>query len=147
MKTNMKKQIGFTLIEIMVVMVILGLLVAIVAPNVLNKGDAARIGVAKAQMRNVANALDMYKLDNYNYPSTEQGLEALVSKPGGFPEAKNWNKEGYMPSLPVDPWENAYQYLSPGSEGAYDLYSLGADGKEGGEDDAADISVWALDKK
>ena len=86
-------------------------------------------------------------MDNYNYPSTEQGLEALVSKPSGFPEAKNWNKDGYLQSMPVDPWENPYQYLSPGSEGAYDLYSLGADGKEGGEGDSADISVWALDKK
>ncbi|MCP5206738.1 MAG: type II secretion system major pseudopilin GspG [Hahellaceae bacterium] len=142
-----KKQAGFTLIEIMVVMVILGLLVAIVAPNILGRGDEARIGVAKAQLRNVANALDMYKLDNYNYPSTEQGLEALVSKPSGFPEAKNWNKDGYLQSLPIDPWDVPYQYLSPGAQGPYDLYSLGADGKEGGEGDAADVSIWALDKK
>lgn len=147
MKNPANHNAGFTLIEIMVVMVILGLLVAMVAPSIIGKGDEARVGVAKAQLRNVANALDMYKLDNYQYPSTEQGLDALVNKPSGFPEAKNWSKEGYMPSLPADPWENPYQYLSPGSEGPYDLYSLGADGKEGGEEDAADISVWGLNKK
>lgn len=134
-------QSGFTLIEIMVVMVILGLLVAVVAPNVLGRGEEARIGVAKTQIRNVANALDMYKLDNFSYPTTEQGLEALVSEPSG---AKNWNKDGYLPNTPKDPWGNEYQYVSPGSEGPYDLYSLGPDGQEGGSDEAADISIHNL---
>lgn len=132
---------GFTLIEIMVVMVILGLLVAVVAPNILGRGEEARIGVAKTQLRNIGNALDLYKLDNFNYPSTEQGLEALVSEPSGSPAAKNWNKDGYLPNLPLDPWGNEFEYVSPGSEGPYDLYSLGPDGREGGSDDNADISI------
>jgi general secretion pathway protein G len=140
MKHSNNKQSGFTLIEIMVVMVILGLLVAVVAPNILGRGEEARIGVAKTQIRNIGNALDMYKLDNFTYPSTEQGLEALVSKPSGSPEAKNWNKDGYLPNVPVDPWKNEYQYVSPGSEGPYDLYSFGPDGREGGTDGGEDIS-------
>ena len=97
MKAHMKKQSGFTLIEIMVVMVILGLLVAVVGPQILGRGEEARIGVAKTQLRNISSALDLYKLDNFSYPSTDQGLEALVSKPSGSPEAKNWNKNGYLP--------------------------------------------------
>lgn len=140
MNRQHRKQSGFTLIEIMVVMVILGLLVAVVAPNILGRGEEARIGVAKTQIRNISNALDLYKLDNFNYPSTEQGLEALVNEPSGSPEAKNWNKDGYLPSMPVDPWGLEYQYVSPGSEGPYDLYSLGPDGKEGGSDGGEDIS-------
>lgn len=144
MKNGHSNQSGFTLIEIMVVMVILGLLVAVVAPNILGRGEEARIGVAKTQLRNVGNALDLYKLDNFNYPSTEQGLEALVNEPSGSPEAKNWNKDGYLPSVPVDPWGNEYQYVSPGSEGPYDLYSFGPDGKEGGSDEGEDISIHDL---
>jgi len=144
MKKFKAVQGGFTLIEIMVVMVILGLLVAVVAPNILGRGEEARVDVAKTQIRNVSNALDLYKLDNFNYPSTEQGLEALVNEPSGSPEAKNWNKDGYLPNAPVDPWGNEYQYISPGSEGPYDLYSFGRDGKEGGSDDGADISVHDL---
>jgi len=140
MNVQYRKQSGFTLIEIMVVMVILGLLVAVVAPNILGRGEEARIGVAKTQIRNISNALDLYKLDNFNYPSTDQGLEALVNEPSGSPEAKNWNKDGYLPSVPVDPWGVEYQYVSPGSEGPYDLYSLGPDGKEGGADGGEDIS-------
>jgi general secretion pathway protein G len=138
MQKRVIKQSGFTLIEIMVVMVILGLLVAVVAPNILGRGEEARVGVAKTQMR---NALDMYKLDNFSYPSTEQGLEALVTKPAGSPEPKNWSKDGYLPSVPVDPWGNAYQYVSPGSEGPFDLYSFGSDGREGGAEEGADISI------
>lgn len=144
MRSAKKAQSGFTLIEIMVVMVILGLLVAVVAPNILGRGEEARIGVAKTQLRNVSNALDLYKLDNFNYPSTDQGLEALVNEPSGSPAAKNWNKDGYLPSVPVDPWGNEYQYISPGSEGPFDLYSLGPDGREGGSDEGADISIHDL---
>ena len=135
MNNSFKQQSGFTLIEIMVVMVILGLLVAVVAPNILGRGEEARIGVAKTQIRNISNALDLYKLDNFTYPSTEQGLEALVTQPSGSPEAKNWNKNGYLPSVPVDPWKNEYQYVSPGSQGPYYLYSFGPDLREGGDDD------------
>ena len=139
---QMKKSGGFTLIEIMVVMVILGLLVAIVAPNILGRSDQARVTVAQTQMSNIANALDLYRLDNGHYPSTQQGLQALVSKPSGSPEPRNWNPDGYLKSVPQDPWDNAYQYISPGVNGPYDLYSYGADGREGGDEDAADISVW-----
>jgi general secretion pathway protein G len=138
------QQSGFTLIEIMVVMVILGLLVAVVAPNILGRGEQARVTVAGTQIREVSNALDLYKLDNFSYPGTEQGLEALVSKPGGFPEPKNWNKDGYMKTVPVDPWGTPYQYISPGVNGPFDLYSLGSDGKEGGDEDGADIGNWDI---
>lgn len=138
---HMKKSGGFTLIEIMVVMVILGLLVAIVAPNILGRSDQARVTVARTQMSNIANALDLYRLDNGHYPSTQQGLQALVSKPSGSPEPRNWNPDGYLKSVPQDPWDNDYQYISPGVNGPYDLYSYGSDGREGGDGDAADISI------
>jgi general secretion pathway protein G len=124
----------------MVVMVILGLLVAVVAPNIMGRSDQAKVTIAKTQMRNVANALDMYRLDNSHYPSTQQGLEALVNRPSGSPEPSNWNPEGYLDSVPVDPWDNEYQYINLGSSD-YDLFSYGADGNQGGEGDAADISV------
>ena len=126
---------GFTLIEIMVVMVILGLLVAIVAPNIMGRSDQAKVTVAETQLSNIANALDLYRLDNSHYPSTQQGLEALVSKPSGSPEPKNWNSDGYLKSVPEDPWGSEYQYVSPGTEGPYDLYSYGSDGQEGGDGD------------
>jgi general secretion pathway protein G len=141
MKTN-KKQNGFTLIEIMVVVVILGILGALVVPNILGRTGEARGTAAKSDIQSISNALDLYKLDNHIYPSTDQGLEALVSKPSGYPEAKNWNPNGYLKRLPQDPWGNEYQYVSPGSNGAFDLYSLGADSREGGEDDAADVTNW-----
>nr|WP_201443343.1 type II secretion system major pseudopilin GspG [Marinobacter nitratireducens] len=140
MKRNASQ--GFTLIEIMVVMVILGLLVAIVAPNIMGRSDQAKVTVAETQLSNIANALDLYRLDNSHYPSTQQGLEALVSKPSGSPEPRNWNPDGYLKSVPEDPWGAQYQYVSPGVEGPYDLYSYGSDGVEGGDGDAADISVW-----
>jgi len=140
--TNVARSQGFTLIEIMVVMVILGLLVAVVAPNIMGRSDQAKVTVAETQLSNIANALDLYRLDNSHYPSTQQGLEALVRKPSGTPEPRNWNADGYLKSVPDDPWGNAYQYVSPGVEGPYDLYSYGSDGQEGGDGDAADISVW-----
>ena len=137
-----RSQSGFTLIEIMVVVVILGILAALVVPQVMNRPDQAKVTVAKGDIKAIGAALDMYKLDNFAYPSTQQGLEALVSRPSGNPPAKNWNKDGYLKKLPVDPWGNPYQFLSPGSKGTYDLYSLGADGKEGGSDNDADIANW-----
>ncbi len=142
---NLNKRVdnrGFTLIEIMVVMVILGLLVAIVAPNIMGRSDQAKVTVAETQLSNIANALDLYRLDNSQYPSTQQGLQALVTKPSGSPEPKNWNPDGYLKSVPEDPWGAEYQYVSPGTEGPYDLYSYGSDGQEGGDGDAADISAW-----
>ena len=138
-----RSQSGFTLIEIMVVVVILGILAALVVPQVMNRPDQAKVTVAKGDIKAIGAALDMYKLDNFAYPSTQQGLDALVSRPSGNPPAKNWNKDGYLKKLPIDPWGNPYQYLSPGSKGgAYDLYSLGADGKDGGSDNDADITNW-----
>ncbi len=139
MKTTHSQQ-GFTLIEIMVVVVILGILAALIAPNILGRTGEARITAAKSDINSIGNALDLYKLDNFAYPSTDQGLEALVNKPSGYPEPVNWNADGYLKSLPKDPWGNEYQYVSPGRNGPYDLYSLGADKREGGEGENADIS-------
>ncbi|HEY0633887.1 MAG TPA: type II secretion system major pseudopilin GspG [Gammaproteobacteria bacterium] len=140
-----RQQRGFTLIEIMVVVVILGILAAVVVPKVMDRPDAARVAKAQQDIRAIGGALDLYKLDNYNYPSTDQGLEALVSKPSGSPEARNWKQGGYLPSTPKDPWGNEYQYLSPGSHGEVDIYTLGADGRPGGEGYNADIGNWTLD--
>ncbi|MBE7928087.1 type II secretion system major pseudopilin GspG [Pseudomonas saudiphocaensis] len=139
-----KKQRGFTLIEIMVVVVILGILAALVVPQVMNRPDQAKVTVAKGDIKAIAAALDMYKLDNFNYPSTQQGLNALVEKPSGSPQPRNWNRDGYLKRVPKDPWGNDYQYLSPGTQGPFDLYSLGADGKQGGNDLNADIGNWDL---
>jgi len=141
-KTPLKHTQGFTLIEIMVVIVILGVLAALVVPNILGRPDEARVSAAKSDIKAISNALNLYKLDNFNYPSTDQGLQALVTKPSGSPEAKNWNPDGYLPKLPKDGWGNEYQYLSPGAHGRFDLYSLGADGREGGEGIDADITSW-----
>lgn len=137
-----KKQQGFTLLEIMVVVVILGLLVAIVAPNVLDNQDKAMVEKTKADIAGLEQALDMYKLDNHTYPSTDQGLESLVKKPQINPEPKNYRPDGYIKRLPTDPWGNSYQYLTPGEHGSFDLYSFGADGDNGGEGQAADIGNW-----
>lgn len=139
-----RAQCGFTLIEIMVVVVILGILAALVVPQVMSRPDQAKVTVAKGDIKAVAAALDMYKLDNFAYPSTQQGLEALVKKPSGNPQPKNWNRDGYLKRLPKDPWGNDYQYLSPGTQGQFDLYSFGADGKPGGSDLNADIGNWDL---
>lgn len=139
-----KRQTGFTLIEIMVVVVILGILAALVVPQIMSRPDQAKVTVAMGDIKAVSAALDLYRLDNQTYPSTQQGLEALVQKPSGNPPAKNWNRDGYLKRLPVDPWGNVYQYLAPGTKGAFDLYSLGADGKQGGHDLDADIGNWDL---
>lgn len=136
------KQQGFTLLEIMVVVVILGLLVAIVAPNVLDNQDKAMVEKTKADIAGLEQALDMYKLDNHTYPSTDQGLESLVKKPQINPQPKNYRPDGYIKRLPNDPWGNSYQYLTPGEHGSFDLYSFGADGDNGGEGQAADIGNW-----
>ncbi|MCQ4279387.1 MULTISPECIES: type II secretion system major pseudopilin GspG [Stutzerimonas] len=144
MTLNSRKQGGFTLIEIMVVVVILGILAALVVPQVMNRPDQAKVTVAKGDIKAIGAALDMYKLDNYAYPSTQQGLDALVEKPGGNPQPKNWNRDGYLKRVPKDPWGNEYQYLSPGTQGQYDLYSYGADGKQGGSELNADIGNWDL---
>ena len=135
---------GFTLIEVMVVVVILGILAAFVVPRVIEHPEEARLLKLKQDIRATETALKMYKLDNYVYPSTEQGLEALVTKPTIPPEPRQWKKGGYLDNVPMDPWGFPYNYLSPGVHGEYDLYSLGADGQPDGIDINADIGNWQL---
>ncbi len=140
---NQSKQRGFTLIEIMVVVVILGVLAALVVPQIMSRPDQAKAAAAQSDIKAIAMALDIYKLDNHQYPSSQQGLEALASKPSGNPPARNWNPDGYLKRLPIDPWGNAYQYRMPGTRGSgYDLFSFGADGKLGGEGLNAEIGNW-----
>lgn len=135
---------GFTLIEIMVVVVILGILAAVMVPKIMDNPDKARIARAKQDIRVIESTLNLYKLDNFYYPSTQQGIEALVQQPSGEPPAKNWKPGGYLPKVPTDPWGNPYQYLSPGVKGEIDVFSLGADNRPGGEGAAADIGNWDL---
>ena len=138
--TRRRHNAGFSLIEILVVMVIIGILVSLVAPSVLNRVDDARLQKVEADFKAIESALSIYNLDNFNYPSTDQGLQALVSKPDGQPEARNWKKGGYLKEMPLDPWGREYLYLSPGENGReFDLYTLGADGVSGGEDQNADM--------
>lgn len=138
----MKRNAGFTLIEVMVVVVILGILAAVIVPKIMDNPDKARVVKAKQDVQALKNALDLYKLDNYSYPSTDQGLQALVQKPGGSPEARNWKQGGYLDRLPKDPWGGDYQYLNPGVHAEVDIFSLGADGRPGGEGINADIGNW-----
>jgi len=133
---------GFTLIEIMVVIVILGVLAALVVPKVLSRPDEARVLAARQDINTLQQALKLYRLDNLRYPSTEQGLSALVKKPALSPAPKNWNPRGYIERLPKDPWGNPYQYLNPGLRAEIDVYSLGSDGQTGGEASDADIGNW-----
>ncbi|GLQ73141.1 type II secretion system major pseudopilin GspG [Vibrio penaeicida] len=139
-----KKQSGFTLLEVMVVVVILGILASFVVPNLLGNKETADQQKAITDIVALENALDMYKLDNSVYPSTDQGLEALVSKPSASPEPRNYRDGGYIRRLPNDPWGNEYQYLSPGDNGTIDVFTLGADGQEGGEGVQADIGNWNM---
>jgi general secretion pathway protein G len=132
---------GFTLIEILVVVVILGILAAIVVPRVMERPGEARVTRAKQDVTSIQTALNLYKLDNFSYPSNEQGLEALVAKPAGQPDAPNW-KGPYLDRVPKDPWGKPYQYQRPGQHGEIDVYSNGADGKPGGEGEAADVGNW-----
>jgi len=141
-----KNNRGFTLIELMVVIVILSLLAVLVGPKIIGRTDDAKIADAKVQIKNLETALKLYKLDNGNYPATEQGLAALVTKPTVGQIPKNYKAEGYLDNknVPKDPWGNDYIYLSPGEHGDYDLSSLGADGARGGEGKNADIESWNL---
>jgi general secretion pathway protein G len=137
-----KKQTGFTLIEVMVVVVILGILAAVIVPKVMDNPDKARVVKARNDVGALKSALSMYKLDNYHYPSTDQGLQALVHKPGGSPEAEHWKQGGYLDNLPKDPWGHDYQYLNPGTHADVDIFSLGADGRPGGDGINSDIGNW-----
>lgn len=133
-------QQGFTLIEILIVVVILSILATFIVPNIMGKPAEARVAKANNDIKALATALDMYKLDNYRYPTTDQGLESLVRHPAGEPEARNWREGGYVKKLGQDPWGNDYQYLSPGAHGEVDIYSLGPDGVESDDD----IGNWEI---
>jgi general secretion pathway protein G len=138
------KQQGFTLIEIMVVVVILGVLAALVVPKIMSRPDEARIAKVRQDIRAIEAALNLYKLDNYVYPSTDQGLEALIARPSGNPEAPNWKAGGYLERLPKDPWGFTYNYLQPGVHAEVDIWSYGADGQPGGEAANQDWGNWNL---
>lgn len=133
---------GFTLLEIIIVVVIIGLLASFVVQNLAGEVDRARLTKAQADVRTLEAALNLYKLDSFQYPTTEQGLRALVERPTLPPEPRNWRTGGYITSLPQDPWGNPYQYLTPGRRGGFDVFSLGADGKLGGEGEDAEIGNW-----
>ena len=135
---------GFTLIEIMVVVVIMGILAALVVPKLMGRTDDARIIAARQDIATVMQGLKLYKLDNQRYPTTEQGLQALITKPTTGPAANGWKTGGYLDKLPKDPWGNPYQYLSPGIKGEIDVISLGGDGQSGGVGNDADIGSWDL---
>jgi len=138
----MKRQSAFTLIEILVVVAILAILAAIVVPRVMDRPDEARKVAAKADVAAIVQALKLYRLDNGFYPSTDQGLAALVQKPASAPVPGNWKQGGYLERLPKDPWGGDYQYLSPGVKSEIDVFSLGADRTRGGEGSGADIGNW-----
>jgi general secretion pathway protein G len=144
MKTELinkpRKQCGFTLIELMVVLAIIGVLAALIVPNVLGRADDARITAARTDVGNLMQALKLYKLDNQRFPTTEQGLNALILKPTTEPVPVNWKP--YLDKLPSDPWGRPYQYLNPGIKGEVDVLSFGADGQSGGEGNNADLGSW-----
>ncbi len=135
---------GFTLIEVMVVIVIIGILAALIVPKIMSRPDEARVTAAKQDIASIVQALKLYKLDNMRYPTTDQGLQALVKKPTIAPIPQNWKGNGYLERMPKDPWGNPYQYLQPGLHGDMDVMSLGADGAPGGEGNDADIGSWDL---
>jgi len=137
-------QRGFTLLEIMVVVVILGILAALVVPKIISRPDEARVIAAKQDIASLLQALKLYRLDNQRYPTTEQGLQALSIRPATAPLPSNWKGGGYVERLPKDPWGGSYQYLNPGVRGEIDVFSFGADGAPGGEGNDADIGSWTL---
>jgi len=139
-----RREHGFTLIEIMIVVVIIGILVGLLAPRIMDRPDQARVVAARNDIQAILGALKLYRLDNGSYPSSEQGLQALVKKPetGNIPS--NWKPGGYLERLPKDPWDGAYQYLNPGIHGEIDVFSYGRDGKPGGDGYDADIGSWDL---
>lgn len=137
-------QKGFTLIEIMIVVVILSVLASFIIPRIVSRPDQARVVKAQQDMRALESALHMYRLDNYRYPNTNQGLQALVNKPSSQPEPANW-QQAYLDRMPTDPWGQPYLYLMPGKHGDFDLFTYGADGRKGGEESDADLGNWELE--
>jgi general secretion pathway protein G len=144
MMRRIHRDLGLTLIEIMVVIVILGVLAALIVPAVISRPDDARIVAAKQDIATIVQSLKLYRLDNQGYPTTEQGLQALVTAPTSPPPAANWKQGGYLDRLPKDPWGNPYRYLNPGVRGEIDVFSYGADGVQGGAGRDADIGSWDL---
>jgi len=141
----MSQQKGFTLIEVLVVVVIIGILAAAIVPQFIGRADEAKVGVAKTNIATLDSQIQLYKTQTGVFPSTEQGLQALVSKPNGDPVPRNYPQYAFLPKLPPDPWGNKYYYIYPGEIGIYDIFTLGADGQEGGEGPNADIGNWADD--
>jgi general secretion pathway protein G len=144
MQMKYRRHQGFTLLEVMVVVAILGILAALVVPKIISRPDDARVIAAKQDIAGLMQALKLYRLDTQHYPSTEQGLQALVERPAGSPAATNWKTGGYLERLQQDPWGNPYRYLNPGIYGEIDISSLGADGEPGGDGNNADIGSWTL---
>jgi general secretion pathway protein G len=141
-RNNLQRAKGFTLIELMVVILIIGVLAALIVPKVMSRPDEARMTAAKSDIATISQALNLYKLDNQRYPTTEQGLLALVKIPTIAPVPLNWKSEGYLDRVPKDPWGTPYQYLQPGVHGTIDVFSFGADRASGGEGNDADIGSW-----
>jgi general secretion pathway protein G len=137
-----RSQLGFTLIEVMVVIAIIGIMATLIVPQIMSKPDEARVIAAKLDINSIVQALKLYRLDNGRYPTTEQGLSALVAKPTTEPIPQNWKPNGYVDRLPKDPWGFAYQYSNPGTRGEIDVFSLGADNKPGGTGFDADLGNW-----
>ncbi len=135
---------GFSLLELMVVVVILSILALVIAPRIIDRPDQARVARVQSDLSVIQSAVKLYRLDNYRYPSTEQGLRALVNRPTTEPVPQNWAANGYIDRLPVDPWGNEYQYLFPGVHGEFDVFTLGSDGVTGGSGVDADIGSWTL---
>jgi general secretion pathway protein G len=144
MLTSRSGHTGFTLLEVMVVVVIIGILAALVVPKIISRPDEARVIAAKQDIASIMQSLRLYRLDSQRYPTTEQGLQALITKPTSLPVPGNWKNGGYLERLPKDPWGNPYQYLNPGLHGEIDVFSFGADGAAGGEGNDSDIGSWNL---
>jgi len=144
MLSGFRGQRGFTLLEVMVVVVILGILAALVVPKIISRPDEARVIAARQDIASLLQALKLYRLDNQRYPTTEHGLQALIAKPTSAPIPPNWKPGGYIERLPKDPWGSPYQYLNPGVRGEIDVFSYGADAAPGGEGNDADIGNWNL---
>lgn len=139
------REAGFSLLELMVVVVILSILALVIVPRVIDRPDQARAARAQSDIGAISSAIKLYRLDNFQYPTTEQGLQALVSQPTSAPVPSNWAGGGYMDRLPVDPWGRPYQYLQPGVYGDFDVFSYGADGTAGGEGANADVGSWGIE--